>query len=313
MSFEIRVKWQGKEFEVPNLLEANSVADLKAELFKLTCVLPERQKLLGLKTKSSKIASDKDLLNDLNYKKGSKIMMMGTCEEKIDDMNKEPENLPEVINDLDIVAEEVILQNREENLAKIAKRVEHYKIKVFNEPRKDKKLLVLDIDYTLFDHVSHAERGIELQRPFLHEFLTAAYEDYDIVIWSATSMKWIEVKMNEIGVSTNPGYKIAFYVDCGAMITVHAQDYGVCNVKPLKVIWDKFPEFYSQKNTIMFDDLRRNFLMNPQNGLKIEAYRNAHTKKHTDRELEGLSIYLKKISTLNDLSDLNHKHWKKKL
>lgn len=40
-------------------------------------------------------------------------------------------------------------------------------------------------------------------------------------------------------------------------------------VKPLGVIWGKFSEFYSKKNTIMFDDIGRNFLMNPQNGLKV--------------------------------------------
>jgi ubiquitin-like domain-containing CTD phosphatase 1 len=82
---------------------------------------------------------------------------------------------------------------------------------LLNEPRPGKKLLVLDIDYTLFDHRSAAETGNELMRPFLHEFLTAAYnvcimlgiffninftficmvpilQDYDIMIWSATSM-----------------------------------------------------------------------------------------------------------------------------
>ena len=40
--------------------------------------------------------------------------------------------------------------NREEFLAKIERRVKDYKIEVINEPRTDKKLLVLDIDYTLF-------------------------------------------------------------------------------------------------------------------------------------------------------------------
>ena len=45
-----------------------------------------------------------------------------------------------------------------------------------------KKLLVLDIDYTLFDHRSTAETGYELMRPFLHEFLTTAYTEYDLVI-----------------------------------------------------------------------------------------------------------------------------------
>ena len=37
---------------------------------------------------------------------------------------------------------------------------------------------------------------------------------------AATSMKWIEAKMQELGVLTNPSYKIAMLVDDGAMITV---------------------------------------------------------------------------------------------
>ena len=39
-------------------------------------------------------------------------------------------------------------------------------------------------------------------------------------------------------------------------------------VKPLGVIWGKY-EQWNKTNTIMFDDLRRNFIMNPQNGLKV--------------------------------------------
>ncbi|KAF9623282.1 hypothetical protein IFM89_000771 [Coptis chinensis] len=49
-----------------------------------------------------------------------------------------------------------------------------------------KKLLVLDIDYILFDHRSTAENPLELMRPYLHEFLSAAYSEYDIILWSAT-------------------------------------------------------------------------------------------------------------------------------
>lgn len=39
---------------------------------------------------------------------------------------------------------------RDENLAKIDKRISDYKIEVRNPPRAGKKLLVLDVDYTIF-------------------------------------------------------------------------------------------------------------------------------------------------------------------
>ena len=79
-------------------------------------------------------------------------------------------------------------------------------------------------------------------------------------------------------------------------------------VKPLGVIWDKYPR-YSKTNTIMFDDLRRNFLMNPANGLKIRPFKNAHTSRSNDKELIKLSAYLKKIADLESFDGLDHKHW----
>jgi len=307
----IVIKWAGKEYPIEGLTNETSVLSLKELIYEKTNVLPARQKLLNLKHKG-KPPTDETLLVNLNLKNGAKIMMMGSSEQAIKDVS-EVINDPSVINDFDEdIAQQLSTEYREEYLNKVSNRVKSYEVKILNEPREGKKLLVLDIDYTLFDHKSAAETGRELMRPYLHEFLTTAYEDYDIVIWSATNMKWIEEKMKVLGCDNHPGYKLAFYLDSRAMISIHADKYGVIEVKPLGVIWGKFPQ-YNKDNTIMFDDLRRNFLMNPFNGLKIRPFRNAHTSRSTDKELLKLSAYLKKISTLSSFETLDHKHWEKYL
>lgn len=43
-------------------------------------------------------------------------------------------------------------------------------------------------------------------------------------------MKWIEEKMRLLGVASNPAYKVVFYLDYLAMISVHTQKYGVIEV-----------------------------------------------------------------------------------
>ncbi|XP_043090551.1 ubiquitin-like domain-containing CTD phosphatase 1 isoform X1 [Puntigrus tetrazona] len=308
MSVSVIIKWGGQEYSISTLSEEDTVLDLKQSIKSLTGVLPERQKLLGLKVKDDDVK-----LGDLKLKPKTKIMMMGTREESLEDVLAPPPENDDVVNDFDIEEEVTEVENREENLAKIARRVKDYKVEELNPPRPGKRLLVLDIDYTLFDHKSCAETGQELMRPYLHQFLTSAYEDYDIVIWSATSMKWIDAKMKELGVTDNPNYKITFMLDSAAMITVHTPKRGVVEVKPLGVIWGKYSEFYNRNNTIMFDDIGRNFLMNPQNGLKIRPFMKAHLNREKDKELYKLSLYLKEIAKLDDFSGLNHKHWERYL
>ena len=125
-----------------------------------------------------------------------------------------------VADDLDVLPEHLSLPVDKDQvyLAKVARRVSEYTPERLCEPREGerrathtartshasratraprrrpatagKRLLVLDVDYTLFDHRSPAETPMELARPYLHEFLASAYLNYEIVIWSATSMKW---------------------------------------------------------------------------------------------------------------------------
>lgn len=109
-------------------------------------------------------------------------MMMGSLEQDIVEANTAPTDLPEVINDFDIEGfvllvatvwyfnflkslnlikdEEIAIENQEVYLNKVAKRVKEYEVKILNELRPGKKLLVLDIDYTLFDHKTTAQSGM---------------------------------------------------------------------------------------------------------------------------------------------------------
>ena len=86
-----------------------------------------------------------------------------------------------LVEESEMVAELFWSNNRPENQPKpfsVAhyNRVQKYQVDVINDLREDKKLLVLDIDYTLFDHRTPAETGAELMRPHLHEFLASAYQ-----------------------------------------------------------------------------------------------------------------------------------------
>ena len=46
-------------------------------------------------------------------------------------------------------------------------------------------------------------------------------------------MKWIEEKMKLLGVNTHPEYRIAFYLDIHAMISVHTPKYGLTQVNEI--------------------------------------------------------------------------------
>ena len=51
----LTVKWSGKDYVIADISKLSSVKDLKDELNVLTGVLPEHQKLLGLKYKGNSL------------------------------------------------------------------------------------------------------------------------------------------------------------------------------------------------------------------------------------------------------------------
>ena len=74
-----------------------------------------------------KAPSDDQRLCEMNLKAGAKIMMMGSMERAIQDVNENPTDLPTVVNDFDEDTERKIsIEHREEYLAKVANRVQKY-------------------------------------------------------------------------------------------------------------------------------------------------------------------------------------------
>jgi hypothetical protein len=91
----IVVKWGGKDYPL-ELAEKETVANLKRALQQQTSVDPKRQKLLGLKTKDGKAATDEAVIADLVIKPSTKVLMMGQPEEVIAKTDAEQLAAPEV-------------------------------------------------------------------------------------------------------------------------------------------------------------------------------------------------------------------------
>nr|CDS27297.1 ubiquitin domain containing protein [Hymenolepis microstoma] len=339
----IKVKFGRTLHELSGFTKSSLVKDVKAKLYELTNVPPKNQKLLGLVVDKGQKLSDELPLGCIILKPTTKLILMGSTDEErqkvIEITAVDP---PDIIDDYDLTEEDLEVFNRPENLDKLEKRCKSYKFVKIADFRPGKRLLVLDIDYTIFDHLTPAESVQHLMRPYLIPFLTRAYEYYDIAIWSATSMTWILAKTSQMNLisqtifnrvrqrhlindddensdevrnlgadlddSERP-FKICLLVDSGAMISVNLPDHGVKSVKPLAVIWRKFPQFGPQ-NTIMFDDVRRNFAMNPGSGLRIHSYRDANVNFAEDQELKHLADYLELIAKREpDFQRLNHDKW----
>eukprot|EP01130_Rhizamoeba_saxonica_P002162 TRINITY_DN11974_c0_g1_i1.p1 TRINITY_DN11974_c0_g1~~TRINITY_DN11974_c0_g1_i1.p1 ORF type:complete len:340 (-),score=72.01 TRINITY_DN11974_c0_g1_i1:73-1053(-) len=302
----VKIKFNKEEFVMEIATDA-TLADFKQRLFEVSRVSPNNQTFRGVRVKKG--IPDNTTLEELKIRNNQKIMLIGTPDEEI--VQAIEEDLT-IVNDLDLPDDEFSEPaSMPVYLDKVQKRIETYEMNHMNDPRPGKKLLVLDIDYTFFDHRSPASNPLVLKRPFMNEMLTAIYPYYDIMIWSATNMSWIELKLVELQVVPNDNYNITAYFDHRAMITVHTKKHGVKNTKPLPVIWGKYPEFYDRTNTIMFDDIRRNFIMNPENGLRIKAFRNAPVCGAEDKELFFLTQYLLLLKDEEDFSAIDHQKWKR--
>jgi ubiquitin-like domain-containing CTD phosphatase 1 len=317
----LTAKWGKDRIVLTDLHPATTILEVKEQLCEKTRILPARQKLIGIGQLSDDMTLSEIKSKNCEIKVDPKyptykttcysFILMGTPEDK---MLVEPVSVPEVIDDFDLDFN----AGSDEWLAHVAtgcnlkKFTDLTNISIMNEPRPGKPLLVLDLDHTLLDFSSKRlmqastdeigdQSAAQMKRPFLDEFLSTVYQHYDLVVWSQTSWRWLEIKLIELGMLTNSCYKFCFVLDKTSMFSITSTKKDGSKVKhyvkPLQIIWSKF-QHWNEKNTIHLDDLSRNFALNLHNGLKVSPYHRKSSKK--DVELLGLARFLEIIALNKD-------------
>lgn len=139
---------------------------LREELSVLTNVLPKRQKIIGLPGLKPNVPDEFPLVQ-AGLKHKHKLMMVGACEAQIfvDLSGGVGDDVKDDFDD-DYALDEIASRESEEAQKQLAVYTDRLKINIISAPRPGKKLLVLDLDYTLFDMKSQATNFDQLKRPF---------------------------------------------------------------------------------------------------------------------------------------------------
>mmetsp|Transcript_16476 Transcript_16476/g.28581 ORF Transcript_16476/g.28581 Transcript_16476/m.28581 type:complete len:345 (-) Transcript_16476:677-1711(-) len=316
----LRVNWKGSEFKF-QIMMSDTMEDLRTLIQMETGVQPENQKIFGLKLNGKANFPDDVTFQLLKPKDNQMLKMMGSCSDTIDAMERAEAALfgEDIVDDFNwdsVPGSETHAQAVEAHQS-LKRAVETTKVNIMNPPREGKRLLVLDLDHTLLDFSTRETTSMEqLKRPYMDTFLKSVYKHYDLVVWSQTKWHWVELKLTEMGMVSNPDYAICFALDRTCMFKVTREYKGEerrHEVKALGIIWEKFTHWSSQ-NTVHIDDLARNFAMNPQSGLKCTAYKRRRSRAKDDCELLQIAAYLEVIAmNSSDFSKLDHSRWREYL
>lgn len=297
---QLMIRWGAQSLPVllsPADWETLTLGELKQMLDFQLDVPYNKMKIMGV-SGARGAAIDDDKICDLVFKKPLTLMLVGTARE-----NHLREALPESPDPGVVMRSDIHLQ-------RLQAAIHATQIQMITPPREGKRLLVIDLDYTVFDCKSSAPIE-QCKRPFTDELLAQVYPFYDLVVWSQTKWHWVEAKLTELGLLTHPSFAIAFCMDRSSMFTVTSLDSKkqprVHEVKALEVIWAKFPAF-GPHNTVHIDDLSRNFAMNPRNGIEVTPFRVKHGAG--DVELEHLTAYLLSLVAVPDLTQVDHSKWR---
>ena len=205
---------------------ARDVLHLKTALSAETRVRPDRMKLMGLKRlDTKKMAKDADALRDVGPRRG--FMMIGTPDAEVIVDPKDKTELPIILDDFEgewAPGSEAYVEKWRSSVEarqKLDAAASKLELPFISQPRPGKRLLVVDLDHTLLDF--RTRDVATAKRPFADQFLAAAYQHYDLAVWSQTHWRWLEVKLTELGMLPNARYSFVFVLDKTSMFKVAQQ------------------------------------------------------------------------------------------
>lgn len=175
----------------------------------------------------------------------------------------------------------------------------------------DRKLLVLDLDYTLVypsdREISDADFTITVgetywikKRPYLEQFLVEAAQYYDLAVWSASDAAYVHAILARI----IPAHIKLVFVYCGDRCTIKRDTFMNWHIiiKDLKKVWRRKRWPYRRHNTLIVDDTPSTYIRNRGNAISIAAYNG-----DTDVELTRIS------QLLTEYKDLLNVRYKKEI
>lgn len=103
-----------------------------------------------------------------------------------------------------------------------------YKIKILNEPRRNKRLLVLELENVLCHMTGKPKLDDRaIKRPHYETFFKRIYKSYDIIIWSASDPIVTKLMLNQLKMLEDKNFKILCCLDSTFTIPHKIQNLGI--------------------------------------------------------------------------------------
>jgi hypothetical protein len=128
--------------------------------------------------------------------------------------------------------------------------------------------IILDMDGTLLDHGLDANmQFVPVPRAYLTDFMQFVFDHFERVsIWTAASLSWYERCYEDILRHHVPEGKSFHFV-------MTREDYDADRyVKPLRLVYEQYPDEYNPDNTLIVDDNHLTYAENLDNAVPVQSF-----------------------------------------